>query len=35
MGTEIEVLVVGNCLLVKENQERSRQQDYRRSFEPD
>ena len=35
MGTEIEVLVVGNCLLRKEDQDQSRKQDYRRSFELD
>ena len=35
MGTEIEVLVVENCLLRKEDQDQSLKQDYRRSFELD
>jgi carbamoyltransferase len=35
MGTEIEVLVVENCFLRKEDQDQSRKQDYRRSFELD
>jgi carbamoyltransferase len=35
MGTEIEVLVVGNCFLRKEDQDERLRQDYRRSFEPD
>lgn len=35
MGTEIEVLAVGNCFLRKEDQDQSRKQDYRRSFELD
>jgi carbamoyltransferase len=32
MGTEIEVLVVGNCFLLKEEQDLTLKQDYRRSF---
>jgi carbamoyltransferase len=35
MGTEIEVLVVGNCFLRKEDQDQGRKEDYRRSFELD
>jgi carbamoyltransferase len=35
MGTEIEVLVVGNCYLRKEDQDQKLSQDYRRSFELD
>ena len=35
MGTEIEVLVVENCFLRKEDQDQSRKQNYRRSFELD
>ncbi|MDP9171190.1 MAG: hypothetical protein M3N54_11275, partial [Acidobacteriota bacterium] len=35
MGTDIEVLVVGNCLLRKEDQPESLKQDYRRGFDLD
>jgi carbamoyltransferase len=35
MGTEIEVLAVGNCFLRKEDQDQSRKRDYRGSFELD
>jgi carbamoyltransferase len=35
MGTEIEVLVVGNCFLRKEDQDQKLKQDYRRSFDLD
>ncbi|MEP6717060.1 MAG: carbamoyltransferase [Terriglobia bacterium] len=35
MGTDIEVLVVGNCLLRKEDQSESLKQDYRRGFDLD
>jgi carbamoyltransferase len=35
MGTEIEVLVVENCLLRKEDQDQKLKQDYRREFELD
>ncbi|HUP04577.1 MAG TPA: carbamoyltransferase [Bryobacteraceae bacterium] len=35
MGTEIEVLVVENCFLRKEDQDRDRAEDYRSAFEPD
>jgi carbamoyltransferase len=35
MGTEIEVLVVENCFLRKEEQDQSLKKDYRRSFELD
>jgi carbamoyltransferase len=35
MGTEIEVLVVENCFLRKEDQDQTRKQDYRGGFELD
>jgi carbamoyltransferase len=35
MGTEIEVLAAGNCLLRKEWQNATLKQDYREAFEPD
>jgi carbamoyltransferase len=35
MGTEIEVLAAGNCLLLKEEQDPARRQDYKDSFSPD
>jgi carbamoyltransferase len=35
MGTEIEVLVVGNCILRKEEQAPGKKLDYSRQFEPD
>jgi len=35
MGTEIETLAVGNCLLRKERQDSSLGQDYRERFEFD
>jgi carbamoyltransferase len=35
MGTDIEVLVVGNCYLRKEDQDQKLTQDYRRTFELD
>jgi carbamoyltransferase len=35
MGTEIEVLVAGNCLLRKEDQNPALRRDYRDRFEPD
>jgi carbamoyltransferase len=35
MGTEIEVLAVGNCLLKKEEQDVSLKRDYRDAFGPD
>ena len=35
MGTEIEVLVVGNCLLRKERQDPALKLDYRNVFDPD
>ena len=35
MGTDIEVLVVGNCFLRKEDQDQKLKQDYRRSFDLD
>ena len=34
MGTEIEVLVVGNCLLRKEDQDPALRLDYRHRFDP-
>ena len=35
MGTDIEVLVVGNCLLRKEDQDPTLSQDYKSAFELD
>ena len=35
MGTEIEVLVIGNCFLRKEDQEPALKRDYSTAFEPD
>ena len=35
MGTDIERLVVGNCLLAKEAQDPSLKQDYKEAFELD
>ncbi|MFQ5954430.1 MAG: carbamoyltransferase [Kiloniellales bacterium] len=35
MGTEIEVLAAGNCLLYKERQDPARKLDYKDDFEPD
>ena len=35
MGSEIEVLVVGNCYLRKEDQDPARKQDYKHAFELD
>ena len=35
MGTEIEVLVVGNCMLRKEDQDPSLTRDYKHAFELD
>jgi carbamoyltransferase len=35
MGTEIEVLVAGNCLLRKERQDPALKLDYSKSFDPD
>jgi carbamoyltransferase len=35
MGTDIEVLAVGNCMLLKENQDPRLRQDYRNAFSPD
>jgi len=35
MGTEIEVLAVGNCFLLKEDQDPALKRDYRDAFEPD
>jgi carbamoyltransferase len=35
MGTEIDLLVAGNCLLRKEEQDQSLRRDYKESFEPD
>jgi carbamoyltransferase len=35
MGTEIEVLVVGNCLLRKEEQDPALKRSYASAFEPD
>jgi carbamoyltransferase len=35
MGTDIEVLAVGNCFLRKEDQDQSLKRDYKQSFELD
>jgi carbamoyltransferase len=35
MGSDIEVLVIGNCLLRKEEQDPALKRDYRQGFEPD
>ena len=35
MGTEIEVLAIGNCILTKEGQDKSLAQNYENSFELD
>jgi carbamoyltransferase len=35
MGTEIEMLAVGNCLLRKDQQDASLKQDYRHAVELD
>jgi carbamoyltransferase len=35
MGTEIEVLVVGECMLFKEHQDESLARDYKEAFELD
>jgi carbamoyltransferase len=35
MGTEIDLLVVGNCALRKSDQDASLARDYRDEFDPD
>ncbi len=35
MGTELDVLAIGNCYLRKEEQDPSLKRDYKDSFEPD
>jgi carbamoyltransferase len=35
MGTEIDVLVIGNCVLRKEEQDPSLKRDYKDAFELD
>ncbi len=35
MGTEIEVLAAGNCLLLKDDQDPRLRQDYKSAFSPD
>jgi carbamoyltransferase len=35
MGTEIDVLVAGNCVLKKEEQDSALKQDYKSAFHPD
>ncbi|MGB0681354.1 MAG: carbamoyltransferase [Magnetovibrionaceae bacterium] len=35
MGTELDVLAVGNCLLIKEDQDQALAQDYKNAFELD
>ena len=35
MGTEIDLLVAGNCVLIKDNQDPALKRDYRDAFDPD
>jgi carbamoyltransferase len=35
MGTDIEVLSIGNCILKKEEQDQALKQDYKHAFELD
>ena len=35
MGTEIDILVIGNCFLVKENQNKSLKKDYKHKYQLD
>ena len=35
MGTELDILVIGNCFLLKENQNKSLKKDYKNKFELD
>ena len=35
MGTEIDILVIGNCFLIKENQNKSLKKDYKYKYELD
>jgi hypothetical protein len=35
MGTDIERLVIGNCILKKEEQDPALAQDYKNAFAPD
>jgi carbamoyltransferase len=35
MGTEMDVLVIGNCLLLKEEQDKNKAIDYKNAFELD
>jgi len=35
MGTEIDILVIGNCFLIKENQNKSLKKDYKHKYELD
>ena len=35
MGTELDILVIGNCYLIKENQNKSLKKDYKDKFELD
>jgi carbamoyltransferase len=35
MGTEIEILVIGNCILYKDRQNPNLIPDYRDAFDPD
>ena len=35
MGTELDVLAIGNCYLNKENQIKSLKKDYKTKYEPD
>ena len=35
MGTEIDMLAIGNCVLYKDRQDPSLARDYRNAFDPD
>jgi carbamoyltransferase len=35
MGTEIDVLAVGNCFLIKDQQDQALRRDYKAGFAPD
>jgi len=35
MGTELDLLVIGNCILIKKQQDKSLTEDYKEKYEPD
>ena len=35
MGTELDLLVIGNCILIKKQQDKSLTEDYKKKYEPD